>query len=213
MAVFAELASQFRDAVGSYVYAREAFGPLAGIRPPGSPGWRGSPRPRRSQTCSSRISENSGPGSPRPFRARSSSWGLYAARRREYPRRPSRRRPEQPVHGRETLAAGAVASWIFLAPRLPSAVPPSAPTTAAWVDGLVPCCCLLTADSSRPVSRRVKPGIPAVTRLSHCSWVSGLLPPSTCSASGGNVVRTRPGPQRTSAGGCRRVFAGPSGAK
>ena len=31
-AVFAELASQFRDAGGPYVYAREAFGPLAGIQ-------------------------------------------------------------------------------------------------------------------------------------------------------------------------------------
>jgi APA family basic amino acid/polyamine antiporter len=30
--VFAELASQFRDAGGPYVYAREAFGPLAGIQ-------------------------------------------------------------------------------------------------------------------------------------------------------------------------------------
>src|SRR5688500_7987709 len=32
IAVFAELASQFRDAGGPYVYAREAFGPLAGIQ-------------------------------------------------------------------------------------------------------------------------------------------------------------------------------------
>lgn len=32
IAVFAELASQFREAGGPYVYAREAFGPLAGIQ-------------------------------------------------------------------------------------------------------------------------------------------------------------------------------------
>src|SRR5215213_2912465 len=32
VAVFAEMASQFRDAGGPYVYAREAFGPLAGIQ-------------------------------------------------------------------------------------------------------------------------------------------------------------------------------------
>jgi APA family basic amino acid/polyamine antiporter len=32
VAVFAELASRFRDAGGPYVYAREAFGPLAGIQ-------------------------------------------------------------------------------------------------------------------------------------------------------------------------------------
>lgn len=32
IAVFAELASQFRDAGGPYVYARAAFGPLAGIQ-------------------------------------------------------------------------------------------------------------------------------------------------------------------------------------
>lgn len=32
IAVFAELASQFKDAGGPYVYAREAFGPLAGIQ-------------------------------------------------------------------------------------------------------------------------------------------------------------------------------------
>src|SRR5436190_1515692 len=30
IAVFAELASQFREAGGPYVYAREAFGPFAG---------------------------------------------------------------------------------------------------------------------------------------------------------------------------------------
>src|SRR5687767_11472053 len=32
IAVFAELASQFKDAGGPYVYAREAFGPFAGIQ-------------------------------------------------------------------------------------------------------------------------------------------------------------------------------------